>query len=93
MRKDLKETNIHFTEGENKVFVFTCNTDLKKRLKKYAERYPDLCRQTDDDELGGLCFEMDKRRLSIRLTAPYSDERRKAASDYAKARGLKGRTK
>ena len=34
MRKDLKETNIHFTEGENKVFVFTCNTDLKKRLKK-----------------------------------------------------------
>ena len=32
MRKDLKETNIHFTEGENTVFVFTCNTDLKKRL-------------------------------------------------------------
>ena len=54
MRKDLKETNIHFTEGEDTVFVFTCNTDLKKRLKKYAVRYPDLCRQTDDDEQGGL---------------------------------------
>lgn len=93
MKKDLKETNIHFTEGENTVFVFTCNTDLKKRLKRYAAAHPDLCRQTDDDEMGGLCFEMDKHRFSIRLTAPYSEERRKAASAYAKAKGLKGSTK
>ena len=93
MRKDLKETNIHFTEGEDTVFVFTCNTDLKKRLKRYAAAYPDLCRQTDDDEMGGLCFEMDKHRFSIRLTAPYSEERRKAASAYAKVKGLTGRTK
>ena len=93
MRKDLKETNIHFTEGEDTVFVFTCNTELKKRLKRYAAAYPDLCRQTDDDEMGGLCFEMDKHRFSIRLTAPYSEERRKAASENAKAKGLKGSTK
>lgn len=49
----------------------------------YAE-YPNLCRQTDDDEQGGLTFEIDRRRFAVRLTAPYSDERRHAASELAK---------
>jgi len=31
-----------------------------------------------------LTFEIEKGRLSFRLTAPYSAERRKAASEYAK---------
>ena len=33
-------------------------------------------------------FEIDKSRISIRLTAPYSDDRRKAASELAKKRGI-----
>ena len=48
------------------------------------EAYPNLCRQTDDDEQGGLTFEIDRRRFAVRLTAPYSDERRQAASELAK---------
>ena len=64
---------------------------LKKRLEKYAAAYPDLCRQTDDDEQGGLTFEIDRRRFAVRLTAPYSDERRQAASKLAKRNGLNGR--
>ena len=64
--------------------IQTHNTALKKRLVKYAAEYPDLCRQTDDDEQGGLTFEIDRRRFAVRLTAPYSDERRKAASELAK---------
>ena len=34
---------------------------------------------TDDDELGYLSFEIDKERFSIRLTAPYTEERRALA--------------
>ena len=49
-----------------------------------AARYSELCQQTDDDEHGGLRFEIDKSRISIWLTAPYSEERRKAASKLAK---------
>ena len=49
-----------------------------------AAAYPNLCRQTDDDEQGGLTFEIDRRRFAVRLTAPYSDERRHAASELAK---------
>ena len=62
----------------------THNTDLKNRLLKYASKYPDLCKQTDDNEQGGLTFEIQKKRLSIKLTAPYSEERRRAASELAK---------
>lgn len=40
--------------------------------------------QTDDNEQGGLTFEIQKNRLSIKLTAPYSEERRRAASELAK---------
>ena len=60
------------------------NTALKKRLAKYAAKHPDLCGQIDDDEQGGLTFEIDRRRFAVRLTAPYSDERRHAASELAK---------
>ena len=48
-----------------------------------AAQFPELCQQTDDDEQGGLRFEIDKSRISIRLTAPYSEERRNVASKLA----------
>ena len=35
----------------------------------------------------GLTFEIEKGRLSFRLTAPYSEERRSKASAWAKKRG------
>lgn len=57
---------------------------------KFATMYPDHCRQTDDNEQGGLTFEIKKGRLSFRLTAPYSAERRKIYSKNAKEKGIKG---
>ena len=76
---------IYFDEHSRIIEVQTHNTDLKKRLMAFAAKHPQCCRQTDDDEQGGLTFEIEKRRLSFRLTAPYSKERKQAASDYAKA--------
>ena len=40
-----------------------------------------------------LTVEIDRKRFAVRLTAPYSDERRHAASELAKKNGLKGRDK
>ena len=54
----------------------------------FAAKYPQCCRQTDDDEQSGLTFEIEKGRLSFRLTAPYSEERRRAASEAAKKCGV-----
>lgn len=91
LTKRQKTTCIYFDEASSAVEVQTHNTALKNRLTKYAMEHPDLCRQTDGDEQGGLTFEIDRRRFAVRLTAPYSDERRQAASELAKKNGLKGR--
>ena len=78
-KKNEKTTEIYFDETPAAVVIRTHNTALKKRLLAYAEKHPELCRLTDDDELGYLSFEIDKGRFSIRLTAPYTEERRQLA--------------
>ena len=88
LTKRQKTTGILFDEQSNIIEVQTHNTDLKRRLSAYAQQYPDPCRQTDDDGRGGLIFEIVKGRLSFRLTAPYSEERRNKASVLAKERGI-----
>ena len=88
LTKKQKTTVIYFDEHSRIIEVQTHNTDLKKRLTAFAAKYPQCCRQTDDDEQGGLTFEIEKVRLSFRLTAPYSEERRKAASERAKQNGV-----
>ena len=78
-KKNEKTTEIYFDETPAAVVIRTHNTALKKRLLAFAEKHPELCRLTDDDELGYLSFEIDKDRFSIRLTAPYTEERRQLA--------------
>ena len=84
LTKKQKTTVIYFDEYGSMIEVQTHNTDLKKRLIVFAKEYPQCCRQIDDDEQGGLTFEIEKGRLSFRLTAPYSEERKQAASEWAK---------
>ena len=84
LTKKQKTTMIYFDEQSRIIEVQTHNTDLKKRLMAFAAMYPQCCRQTDDDEQGRLTFEIEKGRLSFRLTAPYSEERKQAASTLAK---------
>ena len=90
LTKKQKTTVIYFDEHSRIIEVQTHNTDLKKRLTAFAAKYPQCCRQTDDDEQGGLTFEIEKGRLSFRLTAPYSEERRRAASEAAKKNSVNG---
>ena len=78
-KKNEKTTEIYFDETSAPVIIRTHNTALKKRLLAFSEKFPGLCRLTDDDELGYLSFEIDKDRFSIRLTAPYAEERRQLA--------------
>ena len=81
-----KTTEIYFDEKDPTIFIRTHNTDLKNRLTAYATAHPGECRQTDaDPDTGCMEFEIAKGRFSFRLTAPYSEERRRAVSEAAKA--------
>ena len=69
LTKKQKTTVIYFDEHSRIIEVQTHNTDLKKRLTAFAAKYPQCCRQTDDDEQGGLTFEIEKGRLSFRVAS------------------------
>ena len=84
LTKKQKVTEVYYNAKDPTAEVYTHDTKLKKRLLEYAAKFPELCQQTDDDGQGGLRFEIAKVRISIRLTAPYSQERRDAASKLAK---------
>ena len=66
------------------VEICTYNTDLKNRITGFLSNYPNEGRLIDDDELGCKTFEVRKARFGFKLTAPYSEERRRAASKLAK---------
>lgn len=87
-----RETIVNFNEAEDTAVIYTYNNDLKKRLATFAKKYPDLCKLTvDDADFGSVTYEIQKSRVSIRLVAPYSEERRKAASERAKIKGVQTR--
>ena len=65
LTKKQKITVFYFDEHSRIIEVQTHNTDLKKRLTAFAAKYPQCCRQTDDDEQGGLTFDIEKGRLSF----------------------------
>ena len=80
-KKKRKVTELYFNEYDGTAEIYTYNTKLKKCLIAYAATYPDLCQLTEDDENGGLRFEIDKHRVSIRLTAPYSEKQKSTSTN------------
>lgn len=84
LSKKQKTTSIFFDEDGDMIEVCTYNTDLKNRLSEFASLYPKEGRIVDDDGQGCMSFEVKKGRFGFRLTAPYTKERRKAASELAK---------
>lgn len=85
LKKIQKTTEIYFDEKDPLIHIRTHNTDLKNRLSDYAMKFPEQCRCIyTDPETGCMEFDIQKGRFSFRLTAPYSDQRRKAESEAAK---------
>ena len=85
IKKEHKTTEIFFDERSDTVIINTYNTSLKNRLTAYAKEYPDLCKQTDDNEMGGLSFVIRKDRFSFRILQPPTDERKAKARACAEA--------
>jgi hypothetical protein len=79
-----KETILLTNEGDDTYSVYTFNPGLKRKLADYSRKYPELCRLISFTQEGSETYEIDKARISIGLTAPYSEERKKAAGERAK---------
>ena len=75
-----QETIILYNQAEATAEVETYDARFLEKLNRLAEKYPDQIQKT-----GERRFIVPKRCVSVR--EPYSAERRKAASDRAKAAG------
>ena len=88
--KQERETILLTSEADDTWQIYTFNTNLKKRLKNFMAQHPELCQMIREDrEWGSETYLIQKSRVSIRLIAPYSEARRKAASEYARKHGIK----
>ena len=87
-----KETIVLFNEGEDTAHIQTYNAGLRNRLASFSKKYPDLCRLDKTYDQGGVTYVLDKSRLSICLQPPYSEERRRKASENAKQNGFASQT-
>lgn len=90
LTKRERETVISYNQTNDPAEIYTHDLKLKRRLFALCEEYPDVCELIDVDEHGGHCFLADKERISIHVTRPYSEERRRKQSDWAKKNGMKG---
>ena len=91
LTKKQKVTELYYNAKDSMAEVYTHDTKLKRRLLEYAAKIPKLSQLTEEDEQGGLRFDIAKERISIRLTAPYSEERKSNARRWAKENGLRGK--
>ena len=83
-----KETIINWNEAEDTAGIYTFNADLKRRLAEFSRKYPQLCQLECSTTEGSVTYVIDKSRLSVRLIPPYSEERKAAASAYAREHGF-----
>ena len=80
-----QETVLLYNQAESAAEVYTHDPKLMKKLEQLeqlAEKYPEQIIKKDDHN-----FIVPKRCVSVR--EPYSEKRRKAASERARAAGYK----
>lgn len=83
-----KETILRTSKGDKEYSIYTFDQALQRKLDKFAKYYPDLCKLTAETKEGSKTYEIEKTRVSIRLMAPWSEERKKNASKCAGENGL-----
>ncbi|MCD8161201.1 MAG: molecular chaperone [Clostridiales bacterium] len=85
-----RDTVIYYNQSIVPMLIRTNDPKLIRKLNALAADFPELCKLTEEDEICGSYFEVDKHRVSIHVTRPYSEERRRRQSQWAKEHGLKG---
>ncbi|MCD7734158.1 MAG: hypothetical protein LUH48_03315, partial [Clostridiales bacterium] len=85
-----RDTEIYYNQSNAPMLIRTNDPKLIRKLNALAADFPELCKLTEEDEICGAYFEVDKKRVSIHVTRPYSEERRQRQSQWAKENGLTG---
>ena len=84
-RLEERETIINFDERYPLADIFTYNQKLQRRLLRYCKEHPECCRHVRTEPEGSMTFYLDKARLSIAFTAPYTEEKRKRFAELGRS--------
>lgn len=85
-----RETIITTSEADDEWNVYTYNRPLMRKLSKFADDYPDICKLVHrDEEMDGAEYTVRKDRLVVRLIRPKTAEeleamRKRAAELFGK---------
>ena len=82
-----EETVVLYNEAQSTASVYTHDPKLKEKLKRLSEKYPEQIIFEKSDSSGGVTYTVPKKCVLIR--EPYSEKRRKAASERAKTAGYR----
>ena len=80
-----QETILLYNEEEATASVYTHDPKLREKLKRLSEKYPDKIYPERKEHPGAVSYIVPKSCVSVR--EPFSDERRRAASERAKNAG------
>ncbi|MCC8099118.1 MAG: hypothetical protein LIO78_03500 [Clostridiales bacterium] len=84
-----RDTEIYYNQSSDPMQIRTNDPKLIRKLNALAIDFPEMCKLTEEDEICGSYFEVDKRRVSIHVTRPYSEARRQWQSQWAKENGIR----
>lgn len=93
LTKKERDTEIYYNQSGDPIQVRTHDAKLFRKLAALSEEFPELCQLTDEDEYSGSYFDVDKSCISIHVKKPYSEERRRKQSEWAKKNGMNGNRK
>ena len=85
LTKEERETFMSTNEADNYWEIYTDTPKFQRRLKKFADEYPDLCKLIrEDPELGFTTWHVSKKHCDFRLTKPISERKRQASAENAR---------
>lgn len=80
------ETILLYNQVEPTACVYTHDPKLIKKLRRLSEKYPDKIYPERKERPSAISYIVPKGCVSVR--EPFSDERRRAASERAKLAGI-----
>lgn len=81
LTKEERETIIISSEADDSYNVFTYDLALKRRLQRFAARYPDAAYPVSKNGFGGVTYVVKRENLIVRLRPPYSEIQKREAAD------------
>ena len=86
--KEEQETIVLYNEAEEEASIYSFNRSMLRRLEKYAQKHPEICRKGRQYADGAAEYLLHKKYLSVHFLEP-EGKQQQAAAGRARMTGSK----